>query len=109
MHTKDTPIENFGFPVTLAFSKKGKFYFSERITGRLWEANLNFRNKKQESSQKARLIITLPVVPLVGHNETGLLGIALDPKFESNGFIYCYYTHGTSEKNFKNRVVRVKK
>jgi quinoprotein glucose dehydrogenase len=48
-------------------------------------------------------------VPLVGHHETGLIGIALDPHYEANGFIYAYYTAGTAEADFKNRVVRVQR
>src|SRR3990167_7288820 len=26
-------------------------------------------------------------------SESGLLGIAVDPEFEENGFVYVYYTH----------------
>jgi glucose/arabinose dehydrogenase len=91
-------IENFGFPITLAFSKDGRAYLSERMTGRLWQVDHG----------KQVLIKTFPVVPLIGHHETGFFGIALDPDFERSESIYCYYTAGTSEKDFKNRVVRVK-
>ncbi|MBS3803291.1 MAG: PQQ-dependent sugar dehydrogenase [Oleiphilaceae bacterium] len=31
--------------------------------------------------------------------ERGLTSIAVDPQFESNGFIYVYYTHGTTQRN----------
>lgn len=91
-------IEDFGFPITLAFSQNGQAYLSERITGRLWQID----------HANYRLIKTFPVVPLIGHNETGLLGIALDPDFDKEPYIYCYYTYGTSEKDFKNKVVKVK-
>lgn len=40
--------------------------------------------------------------------EGGLLGIALDPEFTSNKFVYLYYTYGTSGNNTQNRVVRMK-
>jgi len=92
-----TTIEDFGFPITLAFSRDGRVYLTERITGRLWRIDHG----------EYRVIKTFPVVPLIGHNETGLLGMVLDPDFETNGYIYCYYTAGTSEKDFKNRVVRM--
>jgi glucose/arabinose dehydrogenase len=92
-----TTIEDFGFPITLAFSSDGRVYLTERITGRLWRIDHG----------EYRVIKTFPVAPLIGHNETGLLGIAVDPDFETNGYIYCYYTAGTSEKDFKNRVVRI--
>jgi len=90
-------IEDFGFPVTLAFARDGRVYLTERITGRLWQIDREAR----------RVIRTFPLVPLLGHNETGLLGMALDPDFETNGYIYCYYTAGESERDFKNRVVRI--
>ena len=91
-------LEDFGFPLCLVFSKQGEAYLSERITGRLWQID----------HEKYRLIKTFSIVPLVGHHETGLLGIALDPDFEKKRYIYCYFTAGTSQKDFKNRVVRVK-
>lgn len=40
--------------------------------------------------------------------EGGLLGIAVDPEFEQNNFIYIYYTYDDSGANTKNRVVRFK-
>jgi glucose/arabinose dehydrogenase/nitrite reductase/ring-hydroxylating ferredoxin subunit len=91
-------IETFGFPITIAFAKDGRAYLSERMTGRLWQIN----------NEQYRLIHTFKVVPLVGHHETGFFGIALDPDFTENSFIYCYYTAGTSEKDFHNVVVRIK-
>lgn len=91
-------IEDFGFPITLAFSRDGKAFMSERITGRLWQID----------HEQYRLVKAFSIVPLVGHHETGLLGIALDPDFEQNRYIYCFYTTGTSDKDFKNRVVRLK-
>ena len=87
--------EAYGFPITLVFSPDGRGFFSERITGNLWEIN----------GEKFRLVKKFPIVKITGHNETGLLGIALDPNFEQNSFIYCFYTYGSS---FKNKVVRIK-
>lgn len=31
--------------------------------------------------------------------ERGLTSIAIDPDFQSNGFVYVYYTHGTNRRN----------
>src|SRR5258708_36134284 len=90
-------LEDFGFPTTLAFSKNGKAYVSERITGRLWQID----------QQEHRLVKTFSIATVVGHHETGLLGIALDPDFEKNKYIYCFYTVGTNEKDLKNKVVRI--
>ncbi len=45
--------------------------------------------------------------------ERGLLGIALDPAFSSNGYVYVYYTTGPGAKNYsgtpENRVSRLKR
>lgn len=45
-------------------------------------------------------------------SERGLLGIALDPNYASNGLIYVYYTTGPNAKDYsgqpKNRVSRLK-
>ena len=46
-------------------------------------------------------------------SERGLLGIALDPNFATNRFVYVYYTTGPGAKNYsgtpENRVSRLKK
>jgi len=90
-------LESTGFPLALAFAADGRIFFSERV-GRLWEIK----------GESYRLVYHFPVVPLIGHHETGLLGIALDPDFVQNGYIYCYYTAGTTVADMKNRVVRLK-
>lgn len=89
-------IESFGFPVTLAFSAKGRAFFSERITGNVWEIK----------GDKLDLIRKFPIVPISGHHETGLIGIATDPDFEDNDYLYAYYTYGKDEYSMKNKVVR---
>jgi len=100
------PLDVPGFPVTLAFASDGIAYLSERITGRLWEIDFERIEKDPDS---ARLITELPVVALIGNHESGFTGIALDPAFDSNGLIYCYYTHRESNGAIENRVVRVRK
>ena len=57
-------------------------------------------------------VSTLGTIPVCTDSEMGLLGIAVDPSFEGNGFIYLYRTAaggggcGTSTGRF-NQVVRV--
>lgn len=45
-------------------------------------------------------------------SERGLLGIALDPDYATNGFVYVYYTTGPGAKNYsgspENRVSRLR-
>lgn len=90
-------LESTGFPLALAFADDGRAYLSERV-GRLWEIN----------DDSYRLIHNFSVVPILGHHETGLLGVALDPDFAENDYIYCYYTAGEDAQSMKNRVVRLK-
>lgn len=91
-------IEDFGFPICLAFTITGKVFLSEKTTGRLWQIDHG----------RYSLIKTFPIVPLIGHNETGLLGIALDPEFEKNQYVYCYYTYGSGQNDIHNRVTKIK-
>lgn len=45
-------------------------------------------------------------LPVAHEGEGGLLGIALDPEFERNKFIYLYYTYRSG--GLANRVIRVR-
>lgn len=90
--------EAFGFPITLAFVKDGQAFFSERITGNLWKVQ----------GEDFWLVKKFPIVNITGHHETGLLGIALDPDFVVNRYIYAYYTFGSNIADARNRVVRVR-
>ncbi len=93
-------IESFGFPITLAFAPDGRVYYTERITGNLWEF----------SEDNFRLVKSFPILKITGHHETGLIGLALDPDFEENEYLYCYYTYIPLDNpsEYKNRVVRLK-
>ena len=90
--------KTYGFPVALAFSKKGEAYVNEKNSGQLWQID----------HKKFRLVTTLPVPPIFDYMESGFMGVALDPNFEGNGHIYCYYLY-KKNNNLVNRVVRVHK
>ncbi len=49
--------------------------------------------------------ITIDVAP---GGESGLLGLALDPKFQQNSLVYLAYTYIDGEGNYKNRLVRMR-
>jgi glucose/arabinose dehydrogenase len=56
-------------------------------------------------------LVTPPALTLAGvcsQNERGLLGIAPDPQFTTNGYVYLYYTHvdGSMPGGCANRVSR---
>lgn len=90
--------KTFGFPVCLAFSKKGEAYVSEKNSGQLWQIDHG----------KYHLITTFPVPPTFTYMESGFMGVTLDPLFEKNGHIYCYYLYKKKGKLI-NRVVRINK
>lgn len=89
-------IEVDGFPVTLLFVS-GRIFFCERVTGRLWEVL---------GEEDFRLVRQFTVLPITGHHETGLLGIAADPNFKENNFLYAFYTAGETLGKAENKVVR---
>lgn len=45
-------------------------------------------------------------VPAQEQGEGGLLGIALDPNFAQNGYVYLAYTYATGTQPYVNRLVR---
>ncbi len=86
----DTVAENLSIPWSIDFAPDGRIFFSER-TGTL--------NVIDGGVQKQ--IMTLDV----GNGEGGMLGIALDPNFETNHYIYIYYTYNELFA-IKNKLVR---
>jgi glucose/arabinose dehydrogenase len=90
--------KTYGFPVTLAFSKEGEAYVSVKNSGQLWQID----------HENYRLITTFPVPPIFTYVEAGFMGVTLDPSFEKNGYIYCYYLYKKNNKLI-NRVVRINK
>lgn len=95
-----TIADNLEIPWALAFAPDGALFVTER-PGRV----VRFRE-----GQKSVKIFDVPGVAHVG--EGGLLGLALDPRFEENQFLYLYYTapvkrsSARAAENLKNRVVR---
>ncbi len=81
-------------PWALAFLPDGSALVTER-PGRL---NLLLPN------HSIKLITTISEVKPVG--EGGLLGVAVDPNFTTNHYIYLYYTYQGNESRTLNRVVR---
>jgi glucose/arabinose dehydrogenase len=62
---------------------------------------------KADGTLRAKPYVTLHVST---NAERGLLGVAIDPKFTKNGFVYVYYTTGPGAKHYSgkpmNRVSR---
>jgi glucose/arabinose dehydrogenase len=86
-----TVLSATGGPLAMAFDPAGRLFFTEK------QGNV-------------RLVVNdvlqaTPVITFAVENglETGLLGIALDPAFSSNHYVYVYYTAAAP---FENKVVR---
>jgi glucose/arabinose dehydrogenase len=87
-------VNGLEVPWSLVFAPDGRLFVSER-PGRVRVVDTARRTTE--------LALTLDDVSAVG--ESGLLGLALDPGFRSNGFVYLYYTARTSGGTV-NRVAR---
>ena len=75
-----TIAENLQIPWQIAFAPDGRIFFTERV-GALRVIEDGILNPE-------------PVATFdVGAGEGGLLGLALDPKFDQNHFLYLYYTY----------------
>ena len=88
----ETVAENLRVPWAIDFAPDGRIFFTER-SGEI---------RVIENNQ----VISEPLKELdVGFVEGGLLGIALDPNFEENHYIYVYYTYTDFIFTY-NKVVR---
>lgn len=87
-----TVAENLQVPWEIVFAPDGRIFFTERV-GTLRVIEDGKLNPE-------------PVTVLdVGSVEGGLLGLALDPNFEQNHFLYLYYTYFEFPFTY-NKVVR---
>ena len=95
-----SPIKNTGQMFTLLASMvtapDGRTFISEKNTGRIAIM------KDEKILEKPFAILNDSYV----HWEQGLLGLAIDPKFVDNHFVYLYYTAINSGDNPVNRIVR---
>lgn len=83
-------------PWAIAFAPDGRIFISER-SGRV-------RVIKDGKLQKEPWI----EIDVYESGEAGLLGLALDPAFEHNRFIYVAYTYRDNDRRIKNRLVRLR-
>jgi len=84
--------ENLEIPWEIAFAPDGRIFFTERV------GNLRVIENGQLNPE--------PVISIdVGAGEGGLLGLALDPSYEQNHFLYLYYTYSEFPFTY-NKVVR---
>lgn len=88
--------ENLNIPWAMDISDEGKLYFTER-TGSIKV----IENDKLNPNS----LITLKA-PFISSGESGLMGIALDPDYSQNHYIYVMYSYLEDNKLY-NKVVRL--
>jgi aldose sugar dehydrogenase len=91
----DTVVQSLEIPWAMAFAPDGRLFITER-PGRVRILNL--------AAATSELALTLDDVFAEG--EAGLLGLALDPAFQQNHWVYLYYTGTRGIGAAVNRVVR---
>lgn len=90
----ETVVTNLEIPWSMAFAPDGRLFLTER-PGRVRILDLEARTSE--------LALTLDDV--YRESEAGLLGLALDPLFTQNRFVYLYYSAIDNGTPF-NRIVR---
>jgi glucose/arabinose dehydrogenase len=96
-YTHEIVAERLNVPWALAFAPDGRLFFTERPgTVRVIQQGRLLPNP----------VIAFPA-PFVSEGEGGLLGIAVDPDFTVNHYLYVYHTYREQE-NVYNRVVRLR-
>ncbi len=95
--TSEIVLADMHQPVAMAFDPQGRLFYTEKDTGNV----RLFANNTLQSDP----VITFNVEST---NERGLLGIAIDPSFTSNHYIYVFYTcaPGPGCPTLENRVAR---
>jgi len=85
------------YPVALAFAPDGRLFYTEKNTG-------DVRVVGADGVLQREPVIHLNTSGLV---ERGMLGIALDPDYQHNGYIWVYHTaEGTARDYPANQIVR---
>jgi glucose/arabinose dehydrogenase len=93
----DTLVASVGGPTALAFTPDGRLLITTQGgTLRVY----------QGGSLLGTPALTIPAASICTQSERGLLGVAVDPGFAANQFIYLYYTANISGIGCKNRVSR---
>jgi glucose/arabinose dehydrogenase len=90
----ETYIRNVELPWAIAFAPDGRMFFTER------PGRVRILADNTVLSEPA-----LRVADTYAQGEAGVLGIALDPNFASNGFVYVAYT-AMDGRSPVNRLVR---
>ncbi len=94
----DTVADRLAWPIALAFTPDGRLFFTEKgghggeRPATVWTI-----------APGERIPQPFATLQVATRQERGLLGIAVDPDYEQNHFIYAFYTHANP---LSSRVIR---
>jgi glucose/arabinose dehydrogenase len=92
--TDDVPM-----PGAMTFADDGRMFFNEVFSGQI--------RVIEDGQLLEEPFATVNIARLDRRTEFGLLGLALDPDFEDNGYVYAFYTAGDlSGQPIDQRIVR---
>ncbi|MEC0093173.1 PQQ-dependent sugar dehydrogenase [Paenibacillus macquariensis] len=100
-YTPEVVASNLETPWAIALAPDGRIFFTERNSGRI--------RVVVNGQLKSTPVMTLPSpFYYMPKSEGGLLGLALDPNFATNHYMYIYHSYKTSDNKVANQVVRLK-
>jgi len=94
--TSEVVVPNADVPVALAFAPDGRLFYAEQNTGAV-------RIVSAQGELQAAPFVQAQIAPGPGW---GLLGLALDPDFASNHYVYLYLTKPIDTETAQPVVVR---
>lgn len=92
----ETIVDRVTFPVALRFAPDGRLFFTERFVGADAPVTGTIR-VIVDGQVQAEPFAVIDLPDSAPFQEKGLLGLALDPDFESNSFVYTYRTAASTE------------
>jgi glucose/arabinose dehydrogenase len=95
--TVNALFTGLNFPVSLRFAPDGRIFYNEKDTG-------NIRIILANGTLLPTPFAT--VSSILNAGEAGLLGLALDPAFSTNNFVYVYYTYQDRGSYTHGHIVR---
>lgn len=98
----DTKIlSSLSSPASYVFSPDGRIMFSERISGNIRVAS--YDQTTDEWTIEPAPYFTFGVPPSQ-HRSSGIRGIAFDPDFLNNGYVYVFYMRDSPRQNIVVRI-----
>jgi glucose/arabinose dehydrogenase len=91
----ETMASGLDVPWSIAFAPDGRVFVTER-PGRIRIVNFS----------TAQAVLALALEDVYAQGEAGLLGLALDPQFAENAWVYLYYTAAVPTGRPVNRIAR---